>query len=142
MSAPLPAALHRAIRRRARNRCEYCLLPQESQEAAFHADHIQPRKDNGATAAENLALACVTCSLKKGSRTHAVDPRTKLLVPMFHPRRDTWGEHFRWTAPWRVLGKTPTGRATVRALAMNRPRVVRIRAGLAALGRLPSQSDA
>jgi 5-methylcytosine-specific restriction endonuclease McrA len=137
MSPPIPAGLLRKVRRRAANRCEYCRLPQESQEAAFHADHIRPRKEGGPTTADNLALACVTCSLKKAARTHAVDPRTNVVVPLFHPRHDRWDDHFRWTARWRVIGKTPTGRATVRTLAMNRPRILRIRRALDILGTFP-----
>jgi len=65
MSEHIPAALVKLVRERAREVCEYCLLPQKSQEAAFHVDHIRPRAAQGATRAENLALACVTCSLKK-----------------------------------------------------------------------------
>ena len=63
MSERLPAALIKFVRRRARHVCEYCHLPQRSQEAVFHVDHIQPRVAGGPTRAENLALACVTCSL-------------------------------------------------------------------------------
>ncbi len=138
MSRPIPPALLGAVRRRAHDRCEYCLLPQRTQEATFHADHIKPRKEGGTTSIDNLALACVTCSLKKAARTHALDPRTDAIVPLFHPRRDRWDAHFRWTTRWRVIGKTPTGRATVQALAMNAPRVVRIRQVLALLGEFPS----
>ena len=38
----LPAQLERHVRKRAGGACEYCLLPQESQEATFHIDHIIP----------------------------------------------------------------------------------------------------
>ena len=36
MSERIPIALAKLVRRRAREVCEYCLLPQSSQEAAFH----------------------------------------------------------------------------------------------------------
>jgi len=137
MSQRIPARLARLVRKRARDVCEYCRLPQSSQEAAFHIDHIQPRAAGGPTIAGNLALACVTCSLRKAARTAARDPRTRQLVALFHPRRDRWSEHFRWVRGWRLVGQTPTGRATIAALGMNRTAIVAIRRTLAALGRFP-----
>jgi len=134
MSEHLPAALIKMVRRRAGQVCEYCLLPQRSQEAAFHVDHIQPRAAQGPTRAENLALACVTCSLKKAARTHGRDPDSKELVPLYHPRQDRWSNHFRWTRGCRLIGRTPTGRATILALGMNRPAVIAIRKALVKLG--------
>jgi 5-methylcytosine-specific restriction endonuclease McrA len=61
----IPAALADLVRLRARGRCEYCQLSQLGQEAAFHIDHIIPRAANGPTVETNLALACVSCSLRK-----------------------------------------------------------------------------
>ncbi|WP_437785618.1 HNH endonuclease [Sorangium sp. So ce1097] len=72
----VPAALQRRVRERAANRCEYCRLSQAGQEATFHVDHVQPRQEGGLTTLENLALACVSCSLRKGARTHGEDPLT------------------------------------------------------------------
>jgi hypothetical protein len=63
MSRHIPVHVIRLVRRRAKNICEYCLLPQEWQEATFHVDHIEPLSAGGETKAENLALACVSCSL-------------------------------------------------------------------------------
>jgi 5-methylcytosine-specific restriction endonuclease McrA len=74
----------RAVRERAQECCEYCLLPQSSQEAAFHIDHILPRVVGGATVEDNLALACVSCSLRKGARTHSMD--SDIPVRIFDPR--------------------------------------------------------
>jgi HNH endonuclease len=137
MSDHIPAALARLVRERGGEVCEYCLLPQSSQEATFHVDHILPLARQGPTSAGNLALACVTCSLKKAARTQARDPRTRKRVRLFHPRRDRWSEHFRWTTTWRLAGRTPTGRATTAALGMNRLAIIAIRQALAALGRFP-----
>ena len=97
MSEHIPGALARAVRDRAGNICEYCHLPQLLQEAAFHIDHISPRSGKGPSHADNLALACVTCSLKKAARTRARDASSKELVPLFHPRFDRWRDHFRWS---------------------------------------------
>jgi 5-methylcytosine-specific restriction endonuclease McrA len=126
MSEHIPADLAKAVRERAGYICEYCHLPQILQEAAFHIDHITPRRTRGPSRLDNLALACVTCSLKKAGRTHARDPRTKELVPFFHPRQDRWSDHFRWSGS-KVIGLTATGRATVCGLGMNRSAVVAIR---------------
>ncbi len=132
-SRHIPRSLVGLVRRRAGDLCEYCRLPQFSQEATFHVDHIAPRSTGGPTRADNLALACVTCSLRKASRETVPDPRTGVLVAIFHPRRDNWSKHFRWTRSWRVEGKTSTGRATVGALGINRPAAIAIRQQLVAM---------
>jgi 5-methylcytosine-specific restriction endonuclease McrA len=135
MSEHVPARLVRMVRERAGDVCEYCHLPQILQEAAFHIDHVTPRAAKGPSHEDNLAMACVTCSLKKAGRTHARDPRTRELVPLFHPRKDRWSNHFRWSRGVKLFGRTPTGRATIVALAINRPAVVAIRRVLIRLGR-------
>lgn len=90
----IPNTLRRQVVERALNRCEYCGLSQERQEAVFHVDHIQPVSLGGPTELENLALACVSCSLRKSARVIAVDPGTGNMVSLFHPRRDLWNLHF------------------------------------------------
>src|SRR3954471_111646 len=88
------------------------------QEAKFHVDHIEPQAAGGATVLENLALACVSCSLRKAARRSALDPATRKEVPIFHPRNDRWSAHFRMEGAL-IVGKSATGRATVAALAFN-----------------------
>ncbi len=134
--SPLHARLRRLVVRRAGNRCEYCGLSQEGQEATFHIDHILPQAAGGPTAAENLALACVSCSLRKEARRSARDPATGHVVPLFHPRRQRWTRHFHWEGV-ELVGQTPTGRATVAALHMNRPLILAIRQEEAERGRHP-----
>ena len=133
----IPAALASLVRLRAGEVCEYCRLPQSSQEATFHVDHIRPLAVGGSTTPFNLALACVTCSLRKAARTQAQDPRTRRLVRLFNPRRDDWQDHFRWSPTWRLLGRSAIGRATIVALGMNRPAVIAIRRVLADMGSFP-----
>jgi 5-methylcytosine-specific restriction endonuclease McrA len=116
MSEPIPANLARYVAARAEGKCEYCRLPQRMQEATFHLDHVQPRADGGESTEDNLSIACVSSSLKKSTRTHALDPKTNKYVPLFHPRRDSWPDHFRWTRTWRLVGRTAIGRATIDAL--------------------------
>lgn len=133
----IPNAFDRNFRARAINVCEYCMLPQFMQEATFHIDHVRPRAAGGKTTLGNLALACVTCSLRKAARLTAYDAVTGQYVPLFDPRNHVWHDNFRWLPSWRVAGKTATGRATTAALGMNRPAVVAIRLELARMGRFP-----
>lgn len=74
----VPASLRVAVISRAGNRCEYCQLSQMGQEAAFHIDHIVPRVADGPTVIDNLALACVSCSLRKLARQVGIDPDSGL----------------------------------------------------------------
>ncbi len=138
MSGYIPDSLVKQIRQRAGEACEYCRLPQESQEATFHVDHVLPRVQGGPTTLDNLALACVSCSLRKAARVTAVDPVDGQEVSLFHPREDKWNQHFVLTAEFHLEGRTATGRATVTALQMNRPAIVSIRRELHLLGRFPA----
>ena len=72
----IPANLRRQVVQRAANCCEYCGLAQTGQEATFHVDHVVPVVAGGQSTSENLALACVSCSLRKGARLLLVDPHT------------------------------------------------------------------
>jgi HNH endonuclease len=129
-------SLHAEVVHRADNRCEYCGLSQLGQEAAFHIDHVTPRAAGGLTVTDNLALACVSCSLRNWAKQTASDPESGEETPLFNPRLQTWAEHFRW-ADERIVPLTATGRATVAALAMNRPMIVAIRQEEVARGRHP-----
>jgi len=133
----IPAGLRRLVIQRAGHRCEYCKLSQEGQEATFHIDHIIPVAAGGETVAENLALACVSCSLRKAARQTAVDPQSGQEVALYNPRRDVWHEHFQWDGV-HLVGLTATGRATVEALKMNRVLILAIRREEEAAGRHPS----
>lgn len=136
MTRSTPAELRALVIERAQRRCEYCGLAQDGQEATFHVDHVVPRSAGGATDEGNLANACVGCSLRKGARQRAIDPATGVEATLFNPRRESWFEHFRWR-DFVVEGVSPTGRATVDALGMNRPLMVAIREEEAVLDRHP-----
>jgi hypothetical protein len=90
----------------------------------------------GETLAENLALACVSCSLRKGARQNLEDSETGKVVSIFNPRQQVWKEHFAWNGV-QVVGLTATGRATVQALDLNRATMLAIRAEEELLGRHP-----
>lgn len=134
--SPVGINLHAEVVHRSGNRCEYCGLSQIGQEATFHIDHIVPQAAGGSTTKDNLALACVSCSLRKGAKQTAADAESGERVPLFNPRTQAWCEHFRWENE-RVVPLTPTGRATVAVLAMNRPIIVAIRREESAQGRHP-----
>ena len=132
----IPIALRRLVLERAAGRCEYCGLAQEGQEATFHIDHVIPVAAGGQTALENLALACVSCSLRKAARQTARDPQTGKEAALYNPRLGGWNEHFRWEGV-RLVGQTATGRATAEALSMNRTLILAIRQEEALRGRHP-----
>jgi 5-methylcytosine-specific restriction endonuclease McrA len=127
-SRPVPAALRHRVIRRAKNACEYCQVPQVLCHDMLEMDHIIPQGKGGPTTYENLALACSVCNAGKLDRTSATDPNTGLGVKLFNPRSQRWADHFRWSDEFgTILGRTPTGRATVTLLNMNHPRIVRLR---------------
>ncbi|WP_343226919.1 HNH endonuclease signature motif containing protein [Luteolibacter flavescens] len=132
----ISASLRRQVTKRASGRCEYCGLASVGQAATFHLDHVIPQIAGGATELENLALACIHCSLRKGARTSAIDQKTGKVVPLFHPRRDWWSRNFRWSGK-QIIGRTSTGRATVDALDLNNPDHLVIRGFEERLGRHP-----
>ena len=114
--------LHPRVATRAFHRCEYCRAPELISNLEWEVEHIEPQSAGGQGDLENLALACRSCNLHKSSRQTCLDPETQARVPLFHPRRDTWAAHFTFDASsGALLGLTPTGRATVACLRMNRP---------------------
>jgi hypothetical protein len=127
------AVTQRLVEQRAGGRCEYCRMHQSLQGATFHVEHIVPRVTGGHSDPSNLAWACPGCNLHKGPQTEAVDPETSESVPLFHPRRDRWIDHFSWSGH-SMIGLTPTGRATVTCLRLNHERRVTIRIAEERLG--------
>lgn len=113
----LPIDLVRRVREAARHRCGYCLSPQRLVMARLEIEHVIPLSRGGTDDESNLWLSCPLCNRAKGDRATATDPDTGTVVPLFHPREQEWPDHFAWsTDGLRILGRTPTGRATVAAL--------------------------
>lgn len=105
-------------------------------------EHLVPLAAGGATVVNNLALACFACNRRKWDRRTGVDPLAGDEHRLFNPRTDAWNDHFAWSAHGStIVGATAIGRATVRALDLNRPRAQEIRAADRALGRHPPPSD-
>ena len=136
----LPVRLVRLVWRRAEGFCEYCRLHQEFDLLPHHVDHVIARQHEGPSIEGNLALACVNCSLAKGPNIAGRDSRTGKLSPLYHPRTQLWGEHFRWNGPF-IIGRTSVGRVTVAVLNMNRADRVALREMLIAERDFPPDRD-
>jgi hypothetical protein len=120
--------LRQQVIERARELCEYCKNQHKLLVAEFEVDHIYPQALGGPTQLDNLALACRHCNSKKWAQIKGVDPLTGRRVPLFNPRRQHWNRHFKWSDDEsEIIGKTACGRATIDALQMNHPRLVRVR---------------
>lgn len=126
--AYISKALRRRVAAQARHRCGYCLTPERIVGMEMDVDHIIPEAQGGRTEEANLWLACTRCNEHKSDRVEAPDPQTGEMAPLFHPRQQQWPEHFVWTPEGdRIFGLTPTGRATVAALQLNRDKLVEAR---------------
>jgi len=125
------------VRNRARNCCEYCLLPQDGCSLTHHIEHVIAHQHGGTDDPGNLALACHRCNLRKGPNLTGIDLITGEIVPLFNPRRDRWLDHFRLTGPV-IEGVTAVGRTTIKVLSMNDTRRIERRE---LLGRRPDAGD-
>lgn len=138
MSVYVPVELQRAVRARYGNCCAYCHTAEDLTIVVFEIEHIVPRALGGETVLDNLCLACPMCNRCKADRTRAVDPATGREVPLFHPHNDDWTNHFAWSEDGtRIVALTPTGRATLAALRMNRPQLIRMRRMWVVMGEHP-----
>jgi len=117
-----------AVKQRAQDCCEYCWSQEAYSPDTFSVEHIVPIAKGGTNAANNLANACQGCNNRKFVSTEAIDSLTGAMAVLYHPRRDRWAEHFAWDEDYLVMiGLTPTGRATVEKLELNRKGVVNLR---------------
>jgi len=118
------------IRRRARNACEYCQLPQRASILPHQIDHIIAQQHMGSDDESNLCMCCLRCNLKKGPNIASTDPEDQgeyHIVALFHPRQQRWQEHFQPRENGCIEGLTPEGRATVRLLDFNAEERVQLR---------------
>jgi 5-methylcytosine-specific restriction endonuclease McrA len=108
--------------------------PGPDQPDTHEVDHIVAQKHGGMTQADNLALSCSLCNKHKGTDLTTLEAGTGEIVPLYHPRRDRWTDHFRLNGA-EIEPLTSVGRATVRLLQLNRSeriteRELLIRAGV------------
>jgi hypothetical protein len=138
----IPAELRRLVNDRAKHCCEYCSTQARYSSDPFTVDHIKPRIFDGPTTEDNLALSCYGCNQHKSTTVSATDPATGSPAKLFHPRVHTWSEHFAWNEDFALmLGLTPTGRATIATLHLNRQGIVNMRRVLQAIGEHPPHLD-
>ncbi len=125
----------RIISARAGQLCEYCRSRADFAHQSFSIEHIIPVSQDGPTELENLALACPGCNGFKSDKTTATDPTNGKNVLLYHPRQQNWNDHFEWSDDClNIMGRIPTGRATIATLRLNRPGLVNIRLAMLALG--------
>jgi 5-methylcytosine-specific restriction endonuclease McrA len=131
----VPKALREKVAAQAKGRCGYCQKQEEVTGSELEIDHILPESLNGPTIEENLWLACSECNTRRNNRVKGIDPETEEIVHFFNPRTQIWFEHFEWSKDGtKLIGKTSTGRATIYALQLNRPLLVKARANWVSVG--------
>ncbi len=112
--------LRQTIREQAKYRCGYCLMHQRHVYAPMEIDHLNPRSHGGSDDEENLWLACPFCNIYKSNLADGVDDATGERIPLFNPRRQRWLDHFKFGIDRaEIIGITPCGRATLKALRIN-----------------------
>jgi hypothetical protein len=108
------------------------LPEQQGDNSGPHADNLLEGRVSDEIA---VAWACAGCNSHKYDKTHAHDPRTGRVVPLFNPRRHRCSRHFAWSADFLFLrGRTASGRATIVALHLSRAELVHLRRALRAIG--------
>jgi hypothetical protein len=139
----IPRLVRRMVRDRAGDCCEYCRHPASHSCAPFVCEHVVPRVLGARSTMAELAWACPACNGHKYAKTQAPDSRTGRTVPLFNPRRQPWRRHFAWSADlMHIVGRTATGRATVEALHLNCPALIKLRTALRSVGEHPQRGDA
>lgn len=133
-------SLRQKVAAEAQYRCGYCLTPQSFTAMPMHVEHIVPLAMGGVSTEDNLWLACPLCNGYKATQTHHVDPESGERVALFNPRQQNWYKHFQWSKEGTgIIGKTPSGRATVMALKLNNEYLVRARRRWVAVGWHPPE---
>ena len=118
MADTISLSLRREVRARAREHCEYCLMPESLLLAGCEVDHVISRKHGGLTESFNLALSCARCNRAKGTDIGSIHLETGAFMRLFNPRVDSWPEHFLFQGT-RIIGRTPVGQVTVTLLKLN-----------------------
>jgi hypothetical protein len=140
-SGRISGAQKQFIAKRANHCCEYCFSQLRFSPDPFSVEHIIPVTKGGSHEDNNLALACQGCNNHKYTSTTAVDPVSGNTVNLYHPRQDTWEEHFNWSNNFLyIVGITSIGRATVEKLKLNRRGVVSLRQILHEINEHPPSS--
>ena len=81
--------IRQKVESRAKGYCEYCLMPSSFSPTSFEIDHIIPESKEDKTNETNLALACRECNGHKYNKTHDINPVSRELTRLYHPRKDS-----------------------------------------------------
>ncbi|MGA1198680.1 MAG: HNH endonuclease [Candidatus Latescibacterota bacterium] len=130
----IPQKLRDQVHKRAKGKCEYCLIPQAFSYAPYPIDHIIAQKHGGETILTNLALSCTLCNQNKSSDIASIDPNTQSITPLYNPRQNSWHDHFQLTKQGVITPLTPKGRATTNLLKLNQPFRIKERQALILMG--------
>ncbi len=136
----IPPDLRLHVEERAKHRCEYCQTQEKIIGMPLEVEHILPEALGGSANKANFCLACPRCNRHKAVQVSALDDESGERVQLFNPRQMDWIEHFVWQQEGLYIkGLTSIGRATIKALQMNNPFVVRSRRVWIAAGWHPPQ---
>ena len=134
----VPEELRLAVIRRASKCCEYCKSQDKYSPTSFTLDHILPESLDGKTEFKNLAYACFLCNRLKSNKLKIFDNLTQMWIPLFNPRNDIWEEHFVWNEDaTKIIGISAIGRCTVKALKLNRDKLLEYRNCIIPFGEHP-----
>jgi len=134
----VPVAIRRAVLLLAAGFCEYCKSPKKFSATPFEMEHIISLAEGGKTDFENIAYACRSCNGSKNIKIFGVDPISGKPIPLFNPRQQIWGEHFKWSEDFlKIIGFTQIGQATVIELKLNRLEHINLRRLLVKNGEHP-----
>ena len=124
----IPVEIRRKVLKSSKKLCEYCKSPKDFSTDLYSFDHIIPLSLGGKTVFLNLAYSCGSCNSYKSNKVVGFDETDKVEVSLFHPRIQKWSEHFTWNDDFtKMIGLTSIGRATIKALKLNRQEVINFR---------------
>ena len=113
MTRGMEPRIRELVRLRAESCCEYCRLSHDAAPfVPFHLEHVVARQHGGSDDPSNLAWSCHRCNAYKGPNLSGIDPLSGAIVPLFHPRHDSWPEHF-VVRGVEIVGLTPAGNCYV-----------------------------
>ena len=129
----IPNEIRNFVKKRAAYRCEYCQIPDHYGLLDFHIEHIVAIKHDGTSEAHNLAYACASCNLAKGTDLGSLDQNGN-LIRYFDPRRQSWSDHFELRSDGVINAKSTIGEVTIKMFEMNLIERVEARENLIILG--------
>lgn len=115
----ISAELREQVTIRASKQCEYCLLPSMFALVEFEIDHVIAKQHGGEDTLNNLALACFRCNRRKGTNLSSRDAKTGDIVPLFNPRLQRWGEHFKLSEAGVIEAFNQIGSVTLHFMQLN-----------------------